>query len=236
MSRIYGDARVVVNEGGARHYPITMRIFEAVGSGAALLTDPVPGLELLFDPNADYAVMTEDVVEDVERLITDLDATDAMTTNAYSKAERRHTYDHRVDQLVEIARDTRKREIPDASTSSDLARLIDDDVEVQRIVHDLDDDLAAQLPNREVWPLAERAGRLAAGSMDAAVITRDSGDDSSLMLESARRYIYARGALPSLDSFLEARHPNAPVLHRGDVRRIDLLAESYRTEPAGKSP
>jgi hypothetical protein len=235
MGEIYGNARIVINEGGVRHFPITMRIFEALGSGAALLTDPVPGLEILLEPGQDYEVMTSDVVRDVEALISRLDETQAMSHHATRTVRSRHTYDHRVDQLVDLARETPKREKPEVVITSGLARLIDDDVEVQRIVHDLEDDLAAQLPGREVWPLSERAGRLAPGSMDAAVITRDVGERTTQLLQSARRYIYAQGRPPRLDRYLETHHPDALIESQGALRRIDLMTESYRTETAGRS-
>lgn len=235
MARIYGQARIVLNEGGTRHYPITMRVFEAIGSGAALLTDPVPGLDILFDPESEYAELTSDVVADVDRLVDGLDATQTMADRARGRAMGAHTYDHRVDQLVEIAADLPKREPGPEPEMGPLARLIDRDVEVQRVIQQGLDSLADQLPDREIWPLSERAGRMRAGNMDAAVIT--SGDAALMtdLLDSARRYIYVGDGVTGLDGYLAENHPGAVTSGEGSPRRVILKTESYRVDPAGSS-
>jgi len=232
MAAIYADSRIVVDEGGIRHYPITMRVFEAVGSAAALLTDPAPGLEMIFEPGLHYSTLTDDVVADVEGLLDDLETTQAVSRRAHRYAMERHTYDHRVDALVEIAAATSKRALPGPTATSDLARLIDEDVEVQRLIHDGVDGLADQLPDREVWAHSERVGRLTPASMDAVVVT--GGDAlSDDLLDTARRYIYADGEVSGVADYLATRHPEAVVEFRGRFRRIDLMSDSYRVGPTG---
>lgn len=235
MARVYGDARIVLNEGGTRHFPITMRVFEAVGAGAALLTDPVPGLDILFDPANEYAGLSSDVVADVDRLVDELDSTQRMADRARDRAMGSHTYDHRVDELIEIAAGLSKRETSPGPAVGELAALIERDVEVQRVIQHGADDLADQLPDREVWALSERAGRMAEGNMDAAVIASGDAADMTGLLGSARRYIYAGETVTGLEDYLAENHPEAVVVDRGSLRRVDLMAESYRVDPAGSS-
>jgi hypothetical protein len=234
MAGVYGDSRVVIDEGGIRHYPITMRVFEAIGSGAALLTDPAPGLEMIFEPGLHYATLSDDVILDVEQLLADLEATKAVSSRAHETAMERHTYDHRVDALVEIATNTPKRELPAPTATSDLARLIDDDVEVQRLIHDDVIGLADQLPDREVWPLSERVGRLSPASVDGVAITRGEAIGMQELLDTARRYIYVGGEVSDIDEYLKMRHPEAVAEPRGEFMRIDLMSDSYRVGSAGR--
>jgi hypothetical protein len=209
-----------------------MRVFEAIGSGAALLTDAAPGLEMIFEPN-DFATLSDDVVADVEGLLADLDTTQLMADRAHDHARGAHTYDHRVDLLLEIAADTPKRPIPGTTAVSKLARLIDEDVEVQRLAHDEVTDLADQLPDREVWAQSEREGRLTPASMDAAVITQGDASKSEELLDTARRYLYVGEDVTGLGEYLEERRPGAVIEPKGQLKRVDLLSESYRANPAG---
>lgn len=235
MARIYGDSRIVINEGGVRHYPITMRVFEAVGSGAVLLTDPVPGLELLFAADLEYVTLTEKVMSDVTALLDDLDRAGTIAARATDRALNSHTYDHRVDLLMGIAAKTVKRELPMSPPTDELSQLIATDVEVQRILHDGIADLENQLPDREVWDLSERQGRLHPKSMDAVVVTGTRLEDVGALLGTARRYIYAEGDVPGLDEFLALHHPRAVKQQHGRLTRIDLMTEAYRVGPAGRT-
>ena len=229
---LYSNSRIVIDEGGIRHYPITMRVFEAIGSGAALLTDNAPGLEMIFD-DMHYAKLTDDVVADVEGLLGDLETTQTMADRAHAHARGAHTYDHRVDLLMEIAATTPKRDLPAPQPISELARLIDDDVEVQRLTHDEVAGLAEQLPDREVWALSERDERLAPASMDAAVITRGSASSQEELLDTARRYLYVGGDVTGIDEYVERRRPGAVIEPVGRFMRVDLMSDSYRANSAG---
>lgn len=233
MAELYGDSRIVLNEGGVRHYPITMRVFEAIGAGAVLLTDAPPGLDLLFVPGREYRVLTDDVAADVARLLGDLEESQATTDRASERAAGLHTYDHRVDLLMTIAKETAKRDVPPPLAETELARMIDADVEVQRLVHDRVTGLEDELPDREVWALSERAGRLRSGSMDAAVITSGDVEGMEPLLDSARRFIYTDGEVAGLIDYLAERHPDAVSDRDGRLTRIDLMTEAYRVKSAG---
>jgi hypothetical protein len=233
MAGLYGDSRIVLDEGGVRHHPITMRVFEAVGAGAVLLTHPAPGLDFIFEPESEHAVLSDDVIADVDQILGDLEESQAMVDRATEWARGLHTYDHRVDLLAAIAAETPKRHVPPPPIRGDLARVVDADVEVQRLVHDGVPGLDAELPDREVWELSERSGHLSAESMDAAIVTADTVSGLESLVDSARRYVYAVGDVAGLHEYMMSRHPEATTYQDGDVRRIDLMTEAYRVKPEG---
>jgi hypothetical protein len=232
MANLYGDSRLVINEGGTRHYPITMRVFEAVGSGAVLLSDRLPGMEMLLDQPSQYALLGDDIVADVKRLLSDPDHLQEISSSALERALGLHTYDHRVDELFEIAKGTEKRAVSEPGERSELAMAIDRDVEVQRVAQLEAPELDSQLAGREVWDagsIDER--RLAPGKMETVAIRADDVTDLDDLMRSARRYIYIDGKAAGLDSYLERHAPQAMVEHRGAITRVDLMAPSYRIMP-----
>ena len=193
MAAIYADTKVVFNEGGTRHHPITMRVFEAIGSGAALLTEDSPGLEQLFTPRAHYRTLRpEEIVTDVTAMLTD-PATAEMAAAATRHAAGRHTYDHRVDELLAIADAISPGEPwgPGAPTS-EVARAISDDVEVSTVAAYGLPDLADELPLHTVWtdpePGATRYDAVALGSEWHAPVAAAWSD--------AVRYIYIEPGTP----------------------------------------
>ncbi len=95
----YETARTVVDDGGELHRPITMRVFEALGSGAALVTDIAPGLETLLRPELDF--LTLDADDPVRSLELDQRAA-SVGSSGHRRVMERHTYDHRVDELITI--------------------------------------------------------------------------------------------------------------------------------------
>ena len=100
MFAVYGDSQIVIDEGGSRHRPITMRVFEATGSGAALATVPAPGLDLLFVPGQEFLTMDPDAP--VSSLM-EAGGLEAIAAAGRERALGVHTYDHRVDELLAIA-------------------------------------------------------------------------------------------------------------------------------------
>lgn len=232
MADVYADSRVVIDEGGTRHYPITMRVFETIGSGAVLLTDPAPGLEMVFTQELHYKILSDDIIADVESLLAQPENTQTLSDRAHQYAMEYHTYDHRVDMLLGIAAGTAKRDVPTPTAVSDLARLVDKDVEVQRLIHDGAEGLAEELPDREVWDLSKRVDHLSPASTDAVVLTT-TGAVSEELLGTARRYIYTVGDASGIDGYLGRRHPDAMVDNRGGLTRIDLMSDSYRLGPTG---
>jgi hypothetical protein len=231
VAATYGRAKVVLNEGGSRHFPITMRVFEAVGSGALLLTEPAPGLPLLFSMGEHYQVLQGDPVAALRSILADPDRAAAIAAAAHRHALERHTYDHRVDELLEalLKIDPEPRPAP-TRPSHRLAALVDDDPEVQRLIAFPAEELRRQLPDREVWSLEQASRRLQPGSYDALVLGSNPGPILRELLGVARRYVYANGAIGTeVREQLPDVHPQAEVrLLEGGLLRADLLAESYR--------
>ncbi|MGH8915151.1 MAG: glycosyltransferase family protein [Acidimicrobiia bacterium] len=232
MAVLYGDSRIVVNEGGTRHYPITMRVLEAVGSGAVLLSDRLPGMEMLLEEGAQYALLGEDVASDVAELLAEPDRLQAISNSALARAMGLHTYDHRVDELFEIASSTGKRDIAERQVGSPMASAIERDAEVQRVAHLDIPELVDQLPDREVWDASVLdPRRLGPGKMETVAIRADDVTGLEDLLRAARRYIYLEGRAQGLTEFLEEESPRAVVTTSGEVTRVDLMAPSYRIMP-----
>ncbi|MGD2052431.1 MAG: glycosyltransferase [Acidimicrobiia bacterium] len=231
MAGIYANAQMIINEGGTRHYPITMRVLEAVGSGAVLITDDLPGTDLIV-PRDQYVVLEDDVAAQVRRLLRAPEALEHMTAAAREYALAHHTYDHRVDDLLDII-DHLDTPLPSriGVSRGPLAALIDDDVEVQRIAGFGLPDLATELPTREVWDGEQRLARLAPGTMEAIAIGPGGASDLPRALAAARRFIYASGQVAAVSDFVTREHPDATLQHRDGLLRVDLNAESYRVLP-----
>ena len=152
-----------------------------------------------------------------------------MVDSALDSALGWHTYDHRVDELLSIAEQTQQRSIPAPAARSELAKVIADDVEVQRVAQWDAPELAEQLPDREVWDARTLAPkRLAPGRMESVAIRSDTTTGMESLLRAARRYAYVDGRAEGLQSLLDHGTPQ-PVTHRsGEITRVDFLAPSYR--------
>ncbi len=221
MAALYRDARIVVNEGGTRHHPITMRVFEAIGSGAGLLTEYSPGLDLLFTPQEHFRrLRPEAVVEDVAAMLSD-PATSDMADAAHRHALERHTYDHRVDELLAIASGTK---LADAWTpekpSSDLAEALAGDVDVSSVAAHGLPDLARQLPLHAVWTDPEPGTR----SYDAVAFGSEWHGPVEAARDDAVRFIYIEPGTPMPPELL-------PFPTDTELTRVDLKAPGYRVDP-----
>ncbi len=227
MADLYAQARIVLNDGGSRHYPITMRVFEAVGAGAALATMWSPGLETLFDPAEHFEEMTEaSAADQVRRMLDDRRGTEKMAGEAQRQAIAHHTYDHRVVELNAVIAATSPRGRSVARQLGPLAAAIDDDVEVQRIVEVGAPIMAEELPDREVWEAASVTHRLAPGAFDAVAVAGEN--PSPELLGAARRYIYSEGV--DVSTAVRRVAPDATHSERGSVVRWDLHAPAYRVD------
>ena len=232
MAVLYEEARVIPNEGGTRHYPITMRVFEAIAARAVLVTDDLPGTDMLFEPGRHYLVLEDDVVSQVKSVLDDLDAAQRIADAAWEHAHGRHTYDHRVDELFEIAAGVTKRSVTVTRAESDLAALIDRDAEVQRVAHIGAPELWQELPSRQVFDaLTLEPARLAPEKMETVAIRADDVSGLRDVMRAARRYLYFEGKAAGLEDYLAEEQPQAEVERIGDLIRVDLLAESYRVMP-----
>ncbi len=174
LMRRYGRARVVVNDGGDRHLPITMRVFEATGAGAVLLTDSLPGTELLFEPHTEYAVIEDDIADQVQTL---QETGGPIAGAGHARAMRSHTYDHRVDELLEIAGQTAVRTPPAASR---WERVLD--VDVTTLAGAGVDDLIESLEDRALIGSHRHP--------DAALVGSAPDRQIEAAVQAARRFVY----------------------------------------------
>ncbi|MEA3509854.1 MAG: glycosyltransferase, partial [Actinomycetota bacterium] len=229
---LYRDARVVTNDGGRNHRPITMRVFEAIGNGARLLTEDAPGLDRLLEPGRHYVPMSEDPVADVREILTDPSSAET-SREAREFALGHHTYDHRVDQLFEIVDVSTSTVQPvPALLSQGLAGMIDAEAEIQVVVDFGHNDLEPLLATREVRDGNRYRGRLKSQSVDAIVLGPDVPDDIDEAVSAARSYVFALGdAVEATVATVAALHPEATVDRRGHLVRVDLGRGGYRRRP-----
>jgi hypothetical protein len=228
MAEIYAEAKTVINEGGTRHYPITMRVLETIGSGGILITDDLPGTDLIVD-RKHYFVLEDDVVTQVKQIIAQPEEMATLAEEARLRALGLHTYDHNVDDLVEIIQGIEAPVAEDSTVQlSAMAALIHDDVEVQRLAQFGLPDLARELSSREVWDGDERINRLNPDTMEAVAIGPDGTRHLNRALQAARRYVYAAGDIEAIQQYVARELPEATYdIHEG-LLRVDLNAESYR--------
>jgi hypothetical protein len=185
----YGRSKVVINEGGDRHRPITMRVFEATGSGAALLTDDLPGMDLLFDRDEEYAVLDD---SRVLAQVRELGRNGASVADAgRNRALTEHTYDHRVDDLLEVARGTtlRSHRVP---TGWDAVL----EPDVTTVVAVGADDVVDLLPDRAEIAIGRHA--------DAALVGDSPVEAIRAAVASARRFVYCVGGERSREAVRSA--------------------------------
>ncbi|MDH5423052.1 MAG: glycosyltransferase [Acidimicrobiia bacterium] len=224
MAELYEQARIIPNEGGTRHFPITMRVLEAIGAGALLVTEPIPGLDQILTPGEHFLHLDVGFVDQFQSLLADQVHMQRIVDQARSHVAGAHLYDHRVDELLAGLKAAEKvPPAPDQLASQDpLEALIDQDVEVQRVLSAPGTTLV--LPGRELW---ENVGDPSPASYEAVAFRGTTPPDA--ILQAARRYIYAEAPdRPVLDSYLAAHQPQAEITESGTLIRIDLKAASYR--------
>jgi spore maturation protein CgeB len=106
---IYSRARVVLHVPRRQYVELlpgtpTIRVFEALGSGACLLSLPWPDPDGLFAAGEDYAVARTptELREQVAWLCEDDAARERLGRHGRETVLARHTCDHRAEQILEI--------------------------------------------------------------------------------------------------------------------------------------
>lgn len=102
MGRIYSESKMVFNR--SINNDVNMRIFEAMGAGAVLLTNEIShnGLEDLFPTNKPFIVYKNeaDLLRSVNELLNDPERLNEMGAAAKALIEEQHTYQLRTQVLV----------------------------------------------------------------------------------------------------------------------------------------
>lgn len=232
MLATYADSRIVLNEGGTRHHPITMRVFEAVAAGALLVTDHCPGLDQLFAPSHTVR-LAEPFEAQLDALLADA-ASAERAADALAHARARHTYDQRVDELFAVLAATTADREPAALPPADtLAGQVARDAEVQRLVQVGADELVEAHPDREVWTPDELGERMQPRTLEGVALRTDDARGLEEVVDAAWRYLYVEGPAAGLDEHLAATRDQVSVTRHGDVRRFDLHAPGYVVRPEG---
>jgi hypothetical protein len=114
MGRIYASSKLVFNR--SVNNDVNMRYFEAAGSGAVLLTDRSinNGLETLFEEGVHFVVYQDEVslLTAARALIADSDKCADMGRAARQRVLERHTYAHRVQEMLALQAGKEKRANP----------------------------------------------------------------------------------------------------------------------------
>ena len=106
MYRLLAESRVTLNrhiaaaEGNANN----MRLYEATGVGALLITEAAPNLADIFEPGREVVTYDgpEDLVEKARHYLEHDDERRAIAAAGQARTLREHTYDRRVRELVPI--------------------------------------------------------------------------------------------------------------------------------------
>ncbi len=131
IADVYRNSRIVINDGGDRHLPITMRVMEAIGSGALLLSDPAPGLDSLFEPGVEFVEIVDGFEDQLRSIIKD-PGSEQIARAGHQHGLAHHTYDERARRAMIIAASTVRRS-PEPVERSDLESVLDRDPDVETI-------------------------------------------------------------------------------------------------------
>jgi hypothetical protein len=103
MLETYCRSKIVFNH--SLKNDINMRVFEAMGCGALLITDPIlnNGMEDLFTHGVDYVSYknSSDLVSKIENLLQEPSRLSEIAKSGAKKVHRFHTYDVRVKQITQ---------------------------------------------------------------------------------------------------------------------------------------
>ena len=109
MYRVLARSRIVINRhiDVAEGYANNMRLYEATGSGALLLTDQGHNLGELFEPGREVLVYAdaEDLVAKVRHHLAGHDERRSIAEAGQERTLRDHTYERRMAELAAILED-----------------------------------------------------------------------------------------------------------------------------------
>jgi glycosyltransferase involved in cell wall biosynthesis len=105
MARIYGQSKIVVN--ACYNRDVNMRVFEALASGALLITDEAEGLEDLFQDRIHLVIYHSDdeLPELIQYYLQNDEDRERIARAGQELALKEHTYGHRLNTILQQARD-----------------------------------------------------------------------------------------------------------------------------------
>lgn len=106
MFALLGQSKLVVNRHGriAGPYAVNMRMYEATGSGAALITEQKANLADLFTPGEEVLTYTDaaDAAQQAAGILADPTRLDRVAAAGQARTLREHTYRQRAETLTEV--------------------------------------------------------------------------------------------------------------------------------------
>jgi hypothetical protein len=104
MYRIYGNSKITFNRHGAiaSNFAGNMRLFEATGMGACLLTESRPNLSDLFDPSREVVAYQDlqDLQSKLELLIESDSMRQAIAEAGQRRCLQQHSYSTRIKEIL----------------------------------------------------------------------------------------------------------------------------------------
>lgn len=103
MFRVLRRSQVTINHHGVRPaHANNMRLFEATGVGALLLTDAKPDLERYFIPGREVVTYTSvsEALAAIDRAVSG--SYSQVAENGAARTNREHTWKHRIDDLLRL--------------------------------------------------------------------------------------------------------------------------------------
>ena len=106
LAKAYRSAKIVINHSADYVKSLNMRIFEGMGCGALVITDFVPGMEMLFEDRKHLVLFhsQEELLERVDYYLNHPDEAQRIAAAGHRLLLGRHTYEHRAREIVELVR------------------------------------------------------------------------------------------------------------------------------------
>jgi spore maturation protein CgeB len=103
MYRVLARAGIAINRhiAAAEGYANNMRLFEATGVGAMLLTEQAPNLDRLFEPGREVVAYdgVDDLIDKLRHYLADADARRAIARAGQERTLAEHGYQARMQEL-----------------------------------------------------------------------------------------------------------------------------------------
>ena len=109
MFDVLNDSKIVINRHGtiAENYSVNMRMYEATGSGAVLVTEDSVNISELFEPGLEVCTYADndDAATKIQQLLANPAKMELMAEHGRNRTLASHSYDQRVAKLVQIIQD-----------------------------------------------------------------------------------------------------------------------------------
>lgn len=233
MMSLYRNSRIVPDDGAGRHLPITMRVFEATGAGALLVTREAPGMEMLFRRDSEYIPMRGDGSDQIIQLAAS--DTESIARSGHATTWGQHTYEHRVDELLSLLARTRDLEMSAPANlmpPSGLAGAVASFCDAQRVLT-LDAELGEQLGDREIWQFSSAADRAEPRTFNLAAIAGGSQADRRRAVAAARTAVVTEpGLAVEIEDLVAAEHGEHHSLSLNQSVVFTFGGSGYRVSSA----